>query len=107
MSGREPPSGVGRVLQKRVKRRAAGAEIALPEFAPAESDLGTKAELWRMLTLGNARELVGGLLRRVDPGADDLRIPDGMHDLEELPLVPHPLAERAGPLIIGLTAGTL
>jgi len=55
-----------------------------------------------MLTRGNARELVGGLLRRRDIGGDDLRIPDGMHDLEELARVPHRLAERAGPLVVGL-----
>ena len=76
--------------------------MSLPELAPAEGDLGTKAELRRMLTLGNARELVGGLMRRVDIGADDLRIPDGMHDLEELARVPHRLAERAGPRVVGL-----
>jgi len=55
-----------------------------------------------MLTRGNARELVGGLLRLVDPGGGELRIPDGMHDLEELALIPHTLAERAGTLVVGL-----
>ena len=90
------------VLQKAGETPGGQREMSLPELAPAECDLGTKAELWRIVAFRNARELESRLLRRVDLGTDDLRIPDGMHDLEELARVPHSLAERAGPLVVGL-----
>ena len=89
------------VLQNAGETPGGQPELPLPELAPAEGELGTNTELRRLLTLGNARELAGGLVCRAEVGADDLRIPDGMHDLEELALVPHSLAERAGAVVVG------
>ena len=90
------------LLQKPGETPGGRPELSLPELAPGERDLGAKTELWRRLALGNAHELVGGLLRRVERGGDDLRIPDGMHDLEELAFVPDTLADGASPFVVGL-----
>jgi hypothetical protein len=76
------------------------AEMAVPQFGSTARQIGAKLEFERVQPLGDPFQLVGASPRPrfVSPG--ELRVPDGVDDLEQLTRIPHLLAERARPLIV-------
>ena len=75
-------------------------EVSAPQLGSAPRQLGTQLVLDRVQLPGNVCQLVDAPPRRRFVGPGELRVPDGMHDLEQLPRIPYFLAERARTRVI-------